>query len=284
MKNIFLFITISGILFTSCYKDDNDTVTTGNTTLTGTNVVPAVTTSATGKISFSYNANNKIVTYQLEYSNLTDSAIQFVIDSATAGQTLPSFRQQTVNFGSHPIEATLTWSGANVLTGITLVNGGSGNTATSFTFGQAWASGATYTAGQQVFQGNNLYTVTTAGTSGTLLPSHTSGAVAATGGTATLTYAGLATRLGFTNSNNVVTAASVAAGGSGSTTAFSTNFVLGTFTKNFQRAKSGTYTGNFIVDGQRFKLEDLRAGKYTAYIRTKAFPVNGELRGQLILP
>jgi hypothetical protein len=270
MKNIFLFITISSILFTSCYKDDNDTVTTGVTTLTGANVVPAVTTSATGKISFSYNANNKIVTYQLDYSNLTDSAIQFVIDS--------------VNFGSHPIEATLTWSGTNVLTGITLVNGGSGNTATSFTFGQAWAAGATYTAGQQVFQGNNLYTVTTAGTSGTLLPSHTSGAVAATGGTATLTYAGLATRLGFTNNNNVVTAATIAAGGSGSTTAFSTNFVLGTFTKNFQRAKSGTYTGNFIVDGQRFKLEDLRAGKYTAYIRTKAFPVNGELRGQLILP
>jgi hypothetical protein len=282
MKNI-LIIMITAIVLTSCYKDDNEGVVTSTTTLTPSNVVPTVTSSATGKITYSYNANTNQVAYTVEYSNLTDSAIQFVIDSAIAGQTLPNFRQQTIGFGSHPIQANLTWTG-NVLTGISLLNGGSGNTNTNFTFGQAWAARATYSVGQQVFQGNNLYTVTTAGTSGTLIPTHTTGAVLATAGTAILTYAGAATRLNFTNNSNVVTAASIAAGGSGSTTVYPSSFSLGSFVKTAQRDKSGSYSGVFLVDGYRFKLADLKAGKYTAYIRTKAQPILGELRGQLQIP
>jgi hypothetical protein len=60
------------------------------------------------------------------------------------------------------------------------------------TFGTAWTSGATYTVNQQIRHGVNLYTVTTAGTAGTVAPVHSSGAVAATGGTAVFTFAGLA--------------------------------------------------------------------------------------------
>jgi hypothetical protein len=55
-------------------------------------------------------------------------------------------------------------------------------------FGSSWTASTTYSVGQQIYYGVNLYTVTTAGTTGTTAPSHTSGAVA--NGTATLTWVG----------------------------------------------------------------------------------------------
>lgn len=56
--------------------------------------------------------------------------------------------------------------------------------------GTAWNASTAYTVNTQVVNGGRLYTVTTAGTSGSSGPTHTSGA--ATNGTATLTYAGTA--------------------------------------------------------------------------------------------
>jgi hypothetical protein len=57
--------------------------------------------------------------------------------------------------------------------------------------GTAWTAATAYTTGMQVYNGNNLYTVTTAGTSTVTGPTQTSGAsVAATTG-AVFTYAGL---------------------------------------------------------------------------------------------
>lgn len=58
--------------------------------------------------------------------------------------------------------------------------------------GTAWSASATYTINQQYFNEGKLYTVTTAGTSGTSAPTHTSGALTATDGTAIFTYAGIA--------------------------------------------------------------------------------------------
>jgi hypothetical protein len=76
---------------------------------------------------------------------------------------------------------------------VTVSDAGSAYTSVpTVSFGTLWTSSATYTVNQQVYYGTLLYTVTTAGTSGTVAPTHSSGAVTATGGTAILTYAGLA--------------------------------------------------------------------------------------------
>jgi len=58
------------------------------------------------------------------------------------------------------------------------------------TLGTLWTSSTTLTINDQVYYGDNLYTVTTGGSSGTVAPIHSSAAVTATGGTAVLTYAG----------------------------------------------------------------------------------------------
>ena len=67
----------------------------------------------------------------------------------------------------------------------------SGNNYTSIptaVFGTQWTATTAYTLGTQIFYGSRLYTVTTAGTTSSTAPTHTSGAVA--NGTATLTYVG----------------------------------------------------------------------------------------------
>ncbi len=58
------------------------------------------------------------------------------------------------------------------------------------TVGTAWSANTLYAAGVQVFNGNNLYTVTAAGTSTTTAPTHTSGASAPGVTGAVFTYAG----------------------------------------------------------------------------------------------
>jgi hypothetical protein len=90
--------------------------------------------------------------------------------------------------------------------GVGGVNGGlfafTINTNTGFTYtatptiviGTAWTANQSYSLNQQVFNASKLYTVTTAGNSGTAAPTHSSGAVACSGGSgpfATLTYAGV---------------------------------------------------------------------------------------------
>jgi hypothetical protein len=55
-------------------------------------------------------------------------------------------------------------------------------------FGTEWEASTTYTVGTQVFYSSRLYTVTVAGTTDSVAPTHTSGSV--TDGTATLTYVG----------------------------------------------------------------------------------------------
>jgi CHRD domain len=152
MKNI-LIIMLAAIVLTSCYKDDNEGVINGSNTLTGADMVPAVTTTATAVFKYGYNANTNQLVYQIDYDLAvpTDSATQFGISAALPGQTFPSSTFQLFNF-----------------------NGVS----------------------------------------------------------------------------------------------------------NLQRRTKSTYYGNFIIDKQQMKIEDLRAGKYCVYLKSKSFP-NGILRGQI---
>lgn len=78
------------------------------------------------------------------------------------------------------------------LTAIGVVTPGSGYTSVpTVTIGTGWIANTSYQVGVQVFNGNNLYTVTGAGTATTTPPTQTSGSSnpAVTG--ATFTYAGL---------------------------------------------------------------------------------------------
>ncbi len=88
------------LAFTSCTKEDNERVTTGTSTLLGTNNVPAVTTTATAKASYSYNALRRVFTYQVEYTGLTDSCTQIGIARASAGQAVPASAFQLFNFNT----------------------------------------------------------------------------------------------------------------------------------------------------------------------------------------
>jgi hypothetical protein len=86
--------------------------------------------------------------------------------------------------------ATVSTSTGKV-TSIAILNPGSGYTsAPAVNIGTPWATGVAYSVGTQVFNGNNLYTVTTAGTSTATAPTQTSGASAAATTGAVFTYAG----------------------------------------------------------------------------------------------
>lgn len=77
-----------------------------------------------------------------------------------------------------------------IISRITIIDSGENYTSIpTVTIGSQWVASTVYTQGTQIFYGNNLYTVTVAGTTGSTAPTHTSGSVA--NGTATLTYAGV---------------------------------------------------------------------------------------------
>jgi len=70
-----------------------------------------------------------------------------------------------------------------------ITNSGDDYTSTpTISFGTAWTAATSLTLQQQVYVANRLYTVTTAGTTGSVAPTHTSGS--ASSGTATLQYVG----------------------------------------------------------------------------------------------
>ena len=70
--------------------------------------------------------------------------------------------------------------------------------------GRIWADQETFNLNEIVSFGPNLYIVTTAGTSGTTPPTHTSGAVTATGGTAVLTFFKVAPAIGVEETHIVL--------------------------------------------------------------------------------
>lgn len=78
------------------------------------------------------------------------------------------------------------------VTSINILTPGSKYTAVpTVTIGTAWAANTFYASGTQMFNGNNLYTVTTAGSSTVIPPTQTSGASLASVTGAVFTYAGV---------------------------------------------------------------------------------------------
>lgn len=86
------------------------------------------------------------------------------------------------------------------------------DTAPTITIGVQWAQNTALAVDQQIAHDGRLYTVTGAGTTGTVAPTHTSGSVV--NGTATLTYAGVAASGIVTIFNGLVQSVDVI-GGSG---------------------------------------------------------------------
>ena len=96
-----------------------------------------------------------------------------------------------VNTGAVGVVTAITLNAGNVTGSVDVeVLSGSFQTGETFNYpgstGRPWAPSTTYTAGQIIYNGTNVYTVTTGGVTGSTGPIHTSGAAA--NGTATFTF------------------------------------------------------------------------------------------------
>jgi hypothetical protein len=109
---LFLFgaIVAAGLGFTACEADDpQDDVITKTASMTGDQEVPAVTTSGTGTVSYSYNKSNKTLTYTATWQSLNDSASAMHIHGlAVRGQSAIVFQSFTLNTVQRRKEGTYT--------------------------------------------------------------------------------------------------------------------------------------------------------------------------------
>ena len=64
-------LLMSAVMWSSCDKDDDDSIVTSNNTMSGSQEVPAVTTSATGSINVSYNKTTKQLSYTATWNGLS---------------------------------------------------------------------------------------------------------------------------------------------------------------------------------------------------------------------
>lgn len=108
---------------------------------------------------------------------------------AYIGTTTSIVPSVSFSSGSATATAIVDPSSASIMS-ITLDTKGSGYTSVpTVTIGLAWAPSTAYAIGTQIYSNGNLYTVVTAGTTGTTAPTHTAGVV--TNGSADLLYAGI---------------------------------------------------------------------------------------------
>jgi len=105
----------------------------------------------------------------------------------------------------------------------TVVVGGTGYTTPTVVFGTEWTATTALTAGQQIFYGINLYTVSIAGTTGSTAPTHTSGA--ATNGTTTLQWVGRPATGTVQVTSGIVTNITITNSGSGYSGAPTVNII-----------------------------------------------------------
>jgi hypothetical protein len=123
---------------------------------------------------------------------------------------------------SAAVAATFTGSISSGVNSVTITNQGSNYLNPVVSFGTLWTATTVVTLGQQIYFGANLYTVSTAGTTGSTAPTHTSGSAA--NGTATLTYAGVVATATVTQEGGKITTVTMANRGSGYTSAPTVTF------------------------------------------------------------
>jgi len=165
-------------------------------TLPGTLALPAPThgsgivsngTAALKYIGTTAKATATVSGGQITAINLIGAVREVIMTDGGLGYT--SAPTVTFSGGSGSgATASVIMMGTSVQTTV-ITNSGDNYTSTpTVTFGTPWTAATSLTLQQQVYVANRLYTVTAAGTTGSVAPTHTSGS--ASSGTATLTYVG----------------------------------------------------------------------------------------------
>lgn len=97
---IALMVAVTGLFASSCEQDIADETITKSTTMTGAQEVPAVPSTGTGALSYTYNKSTRTLTYSVTWSGCTDSVTAMHIHGlATRGQSagiLQGFTLSTV--------------------------------------------------------------------------------------------------------------------------------------------------------------------------------------------
>ena len=182
-----------GVLLGQKYKHGNNIY---EVTLPGTTATPAPThgsgivsngTAALKYIGTVARATATVSANKVTAINLIGAVREVAITDGGLGYT----NTPSVSFtggGGSGATASIVMSGTSVRTVVISNSGDNYTSVPSVTFGTAWTAATALTLQQQVYVANRLYTVTTAGTTGSVAPTHTSGS--ASSGTATLAYAG----------------------------------------------------------------------------------------------
>ena len=188
------YITVPTVTFSAAPV--GGTTATGTAILTGSSVT-SVTISNTGtgythaSITFSAPtlSGGTTATAILSVSGGSISAI--TITNPGSGYATPPTATISGD-GTLATVGTIVISGSSIA-GINVSNAGNGYlTAPTITIGTPWTASTAVTVNQQFFYNGNLYTVTTAGTTGTIPPTSTTYNSPFTDGTAQLVYAGVA--------------------------------------------------------------------------------------------
>jgi hypothetical protein len=153
-----------------------------------------------GPTATAYDAINQVRRRGFGLNPTTPVASISVVSALTLGTTgntgylatVPNVPITFTGGGGTGATGVATVASTGKITSIAILNPGNGyTTAPTINIGTAWAAATAYNKGAQVYNGNNLYTVTTAGTSTATGPTQTSGASAAVTTGAVFTYAGL---------------------------------------------------------------------------------------------
>ncbi|WP_316813110.1 RagB/SusD family nutrient uptake outer membrane protein [Pedobacter heparinus] len=167
-----------------------------------------------GPTTLAYDAINQVRRRAYGFSPTTVGASVSVVNTinlASAGNTgyIGSLNNIPVTItgggGTGATAQATVHNTSGKVTAVAVLNPGNGYTSLpTITIGTGWATGVNYAVNTQVFNGNNLYTVTTAGISTATGPTNATGASSASVTGAVFTYAGVRATATATRATSVV--------------------------------------------------------------------------------